>query len=43
MAITEYQKMGKTVFKVYVQCRGKTVKRIRLQKVLYDVESLAVA
>ncbi|HAZ14219.1 MAG: hypothetical protein A2X86_22425 [Bdellovibrionales bacterium GWA2_49_15] len=43
MAVIEYQKNGKKVFKVYVQFRGKTIKRIRLQKVLYDIESLAVA
>lgn len=43
MAIIEYQKNGKNVFKVYVQFRGKTLKRIRLQKVLYDIETLAAA
>ena len=43
MAIKEYLKNGKTVFKVYVQTRGKTIKRIRLQKALYEIESEAVA
>jgi integrase len=43
MAVIEYHKNGKKVFKVYVQFRGKTIKRIRLQKVIYDIESLAVA
>lgn len=43
MAVIEYQKNGKKVFKVYVQFRGKTIKRIRLQKVLYDIELLTVA
>lgn len=43
MAIIEYQKNGKNVFKVYVQFRGKTIKRLRVQKVLYNIESLAVA
>ncbi|MFZ4715503.1 MAG: tyrosine-type recombinase/integrase [Bacteriovoracaceae bacterium] len=43
MAIIEYSKQGKTVYKVYVQFRGKTIKRLRLQKVIYDIESLAVA
>src|SRR5690606_12190185 len=43
MAITEYQKDDKTFFKVYVQCRSRANKRIRLQKVLRGIESLAVA
>jgi integrase len=43
MAINEYQKDGKTFFKVYVQCRGKTIKRVRLQKMIRDIDSLAVA
>lgn len=43
MAIIEYQKNGKNVFKVYVQFRGKTIKRLRVQKVIYNIESLAVA
>lgn len=43
MAIIEYDKNGKKVFKVYVQFRSKIIKRLRVQKVLYSVESLAVA
>jgi integrase len=43
MAIIEYEKNGKKVFKVYVQFRGKTIRRLRVQKVLYNIESLAVA
>ncbi|HXH74382.1 MAG TPA: site-specific integrase [Bacteriovoracaceae bacterium] len=43
MAIIEYEKNGKKVFKVYVQFRGKTIKRLRVQKVVYNIESLAVA
>jgi len=43
MAISEYQKNGKTFYKVYVQCRGKKYRQIRLQKLIKDIESLAVA
>lgn len=43
MAIIEYEKNGKKVFKVYVQFRGKTIRRLRVQKVLYSIETLAVA
>lgn len=43
MAISEYQKNGKTFYKVYVQCRGKKYKQIRLQKLIKDIESLATA
>ena len=43
MAISEYQKNGKTFYKVYVQCRGKKHKQIRLQKLIKDIESLATA
>ena len=43
MAIIEYEKNGKKVFKVYVQFRGKTIKRLRVQKVVYNIESLTVA
>lgn len=43
MAISEYQKNGKSFFKVYVQCRGKKFKRIRLQKLIRDIESIAAA
>lgn len=43
MAIIPYEKNGKQVFKVYAQFRGKTIKRLRVQKVLYNIESLAVA
>ena len=43
MAIIEYEKNGKKVFKVYVQFRGKTIKRLRVQKVVYNIETLAVA
>ena len=43
MAISEYQKNGKTFYKVYVQCRGKKFKQIRLQKLIMGIESLAVA
>ncbi len=43
MAIIEYEKNGKKVFKVYVQFRGKTIRRLRVQKVLYNIESMAVA
>jgi integrase len=43
MAIIEYEKNGKKVFKVYVQFRGKSLKHLRVQKVLYSVESLAIA
>lgn len=43
MAISEYQKNGKTFYRVYVQCRGKKFKQIRLQKLIRDIESLAVA
>ena len=43
MAIKEYQKNGKNVFKVYVQFRGRTIKRLRVQKALYNIESFAVA
>lgn len=43
MAISEYQKNGKTFYKVYVQCRGKKHRQIRLQKLIKDIESLAVA
>lgn len=43
MAITEYQKNGKTYYKVYVQCRGKIIKRIRLQKHLPMIETLVAA
>lgn len=43
MAIKEYQKNGKTYYKVYVQCRGKVIKRIRLQKLLPMIETLVAA
>ena len=43
MAIIEYEKNGKKVYKVYVQFRGKSLKHLRVQKVLYSVESLAIA
>lgn len=43
MAIIPYEKNGKKVFKVYVQFRGKTMKQLRVQKVLYSIESLTVA
>ena len=43
MAIIEYDRHGKKVFKVYVQFRSKTIKRLRVQKVLYNVETIAVA
>src|SRR5690606_29195707 len=43
MAISEYQKDGKTFYKVYVQCRGKKYKQIRLQKLIKDIETLAAA
>ncbi len=43
MAIIEYEKNGKKVFKVYVQFRGKTIRSLRVQKVLYNIESMAVA
>lgn len=43
MAIIEYEKNGKKIFKVYVQFRGKTIRRLRVQKVIYSIESLAVA
>jgi integrase len=43
MAIIEYEKNGKKVFKVYVQFRGKMIKRLRVQKVVYNIESLTVA
>jgi integrase len=43
MAISEYQKNGKIFYKVYVQCRGKRLKQIRLQKLVRDIDSLASA
>ncbi len=43
MAIIEYEKNGKKVLKVYVQFRGKTIRRLRVQKVIYNIESIAVA
>ncbi len=43
MAIIEYKKRDRTFYKVYVQCRSKIGVRIRLQKVLYDLDSLTVA
>ena len=43
MAITEYEKDEKKFFKVYVQARGKSLKRVRLQKVVTGIETLAAA
>jgi hypothetical protein len=43
MAIKEYEKDGKRFYKVYVQTRSKVIRRIRLQKVLYSIESKAFA
>ena len=43
MAITEYKKDSKKFFKVYVNIRGKSNKRIRVQKTLYDIQTLSVA
>lgn len=43
MAIKEYEKDGKRFYKVYVQTRSKVIRRIRLQKVLYNIESKAFA
>jgi integrase len=43
MAIKKYQKNRSTYFRVYVQARGKTIKRIRLQKMVYGIKTLAAA
>jgi integrase len=43
MAIREYNKNGKTLFSVYVQSRGKELKRVRLQKVTSGHVSLVAA
>jgi integrase len=43
MAITEYTKDDKKFFKVYVQARGKSLKRVRLQKVVTGIKTLAAA
>lgn len=39
MAINEYQKNGKTYYRVYCQVYGKKNKRLRLQRSIYAVES----
>lgn len=43
MSINEYEKDGKKLYKVYVQARSKVLKRIRFQKLLMGVQTLAVA
>lgn len=43
MAINEYQKDGKILFRVYCQVLGRKNKRLRLQKHIYGVESYAIA
>lgn len=43
MAIKEYEKEGKNFYQVYVQARGKTIKRIRLQKIVKGIETLGAA
>lgn len=43
MAITEYEKEGKKIYKVYVNIRGKDNKRIRVQKAIYDILTLSQA
>jgi integrase len=43
MAIREYNKDGKTLFKVYVQARGKDLKRVRIQRIISGIETLATA
>lgn len=43
MAISDYDVNGETFYRVYVQARGKTNKKTRLQKVLKGIKSLAAA
>lgn len=43
MAISEYQKDGKTYFRVYSQVLGKKNKRLRLQRNVYSIESYVQA
>lgn len=39
MAINEYQKDGKTLYRVYCQGLGKKNKRLRIQRSIYNLES----
>ena len=43
MSIREYEKDGKKFYQVYVQARGKTIKRVRLQKIVKGIETLGAA
>lgn len=43
MAIRSYQKDGKTLYQVYVNARSKTDPKLRVQKTVSDVASLALA
>jgi integrase len=43
MAIKSYEKNGKTLYQVYVNVRSKTDARVRAQKTVSDLQSLALA
>lgn len=43
MAITEYEKEGKKFYKVYVNIRGSTNKKIRVQRAVFDIQTHSVA
>jgi integrase len=43
MAIKSYEKNGKTLYQVYVNVRSKTDVRVRAQKTVSDLQSLALA
>jgi len=43
MAIKSYENNGKTLYQVYVNVRSKTDARIRVQKTVSDLQSLALA
>lgn len=43
MAIRSYEKDGKTLYQVYVNARSKTDPKLRVQKTVSDLQSLALA